>query len=324
MGFQMIPPKTFKHRSGFTLIELLVVLSVLIVLTAIIIPTLRIISSDRKVREAARVVESFFSVARDDAMASGFAGVELDSRTLYRLRALPPYSGDDYTATVTVNAAYTPDPFDPMVRLYPLTYTPPPIDPVIVMDGEFIQLRYAGPKYRLRTFTQLVVDPRVQPLPPTNVLLKYQVYRRAARIESSATQLPDRHFVAIDFSGDPAFTFTTIPNTNTITHNPFDGTGPIRILFERNGGIDRVEDQNREGYIPVGPLFFLIAIDEEKYDETSGRILLDNESNLWITVGNTNGSVLVSEMGVSSPTDPIAKRLHDARQPARNRYTARQ
>ena len=81
-----------QSRRGFTLIELLMVISVMIILAAIVIPKLRVVTADRKIREAARVVESMFASARDDAMVNGFAGIEIVRNPQLRQRRRRAFS----------------------------------------------------------------------------------------------------------------------------------------------------------------------------------------------------------------------------------------
>ena len=54
---------------GFTLVELLVVVLILLLITGISIPLIAPALQGRHVREASRLVNSYFAVARDTACA---------------------------------------------------------------------------------------------------------------------------------------------------------------------------------------------------------------------------------------------------------------
>ena len=119
----MISSRTIRsaHRAGLTLVEILVVVTILVIVSAILVPQLRIVNKDRNIREAARVVASTFSKASQNAANDGVAGVLLvrnpninDSvnvpagrevpfavTTLYLLRKVPVYAGDDDGSVAT-------------------------------------------------------------------------------------------------------------------------------------------------------------------------------------------------------------------------------
>lgn len=69
---------TKSKTSGLTLVELLVAIAILSIVVALIVPRLRLVNKERNIREAARVVGSVFSAARDRAVAEGCAGVIIE------------------------------------------------------------------------------------------------------------------------------------------------------------------------------------------------------------------------------------------------------
>lgn len=111
-----------KRRSGLTLVELLVVIAIMGLLTALIVPQVRLINKDRNIREAARVVGTGLTQARDRATSSGGGGLLIerninlryplganDSQTifyagtrLYQLRDVPNLE-DDYLGGMRVS-----------------------------------------------------------------------------------------------------------------------------------------------------------------------------------------------------------------------------
>ena len=316
-----ISRSTREGRPAFTLIELLVVIAILIVLTAIVIPVLRVITSDRQIREAGRVVESVFATARDDAIVNGFAGVDITRDGLYRLRAQPPYAGDGLGDLATISGARPNFTID----------LPATIVGYVPLVNDSVRFNYRGPQYRIvsvisPTQFTILVEP-YQPDPPTSAV-PFQIYRQPVRVSSSLATLPLRHYIDWEFSGDAVKTFVRkapappgVPPDMNLTKIMAAGEG-LRVVFDGSGGIDFVQDNLGATYRLTGPLYLLVAEDTDKFDETSGLTTLDNPSNVWVTVNNTDGSVFISAMGskISTPPSP----LNDARLPARERYMAPQ
>ena len=124
------------------MVELLVAIAILSIVVALIVPRLRLVSKDRNIREAARVVGSVFSSARDRAIAEGSAGVVLvrnpnfvsqtgDNNSvfyagtrLYQMRSMPPYVGDSLADFATI-------------QLFPDENSPEEIRAIIPLPLEF-------------------------------------------------------------------------------------------------------------------------------------------------------------------------------------------
>ncbi len=302
-------------RRGFTLIEMLLVMSIMLVLAAMVIPKLRVVTADRKIREAARVVESMFATARDDAMVNGFAGIEIvrnpnytnGATKLFRMRILPPYAGDFVgdVASVSQNAMTLNFEFQlPVGASYP-----PPINDYAVND--FVQFNLRGPLYRISGAPVggpyvLDVDLSYQVVPPLAVGVPFKIFRKSVRVVSSEVNLPRGQYIDLALSGFgiPALT----------------GTDSVAVMYDTHGAIERfyptyvTGGAASTGFLPPAPLFLLVASDEE----ANGIAPLDNISNLWITVNQTNGAVNTSEMGANTGSLDAARAL------ATERLTAHQ
>jgi hypothetical protein len=197
--------------------------------------------------------------------------------------------------------------------------------------NDSIRFNYSGPKFRIvsvisPTQFTITVD-SYQPDPPTSAV-PFQIFRQPVRVGSSLATLPERHYIDWEYSGDPAKTLIRkapappgIPPDMDLTKIMRAGE-VLRVVFDGSGGIDFIQDGLGATYRLTGPLYLLVAEDSDKFDETSGRTTLENPSNVWVTVSNTDGSVFISEMGslISSPPNPLS----DARYHARQRFMAQQ
>ncbi len=281
-------------RRGFTLIEMLLVMSIMLVLAAMVIPKLRVVTADRKIREAARVVESMFATARDDAKVNGFAGIEIvrnpnytnGATSLFRMRSLPPYSGDFIGDMATI-IKVPPVPPSLLFR-YQVTF---PAGSYTPTTDDFLQFNLRGPLYQWDG-AELVIGPH-QPYPPEGTF-PFKVFRKPIRVVSSEVRLPRGQYIDLQLSG------FGIP--------PLTGTDSVAVIFDKHGAIDRFFPNGVGGVggqLPPDPLFLLVASDEE----ANGIAPLDNISNLWITVNQTNGAVNTSEMGTNTGSLVAARAL---------------
>ena len=135
------------YKNGITLVELLVVISIMTIITALLIPRLRLINKDRNIRETARVVGSLVSIASNQAVSDGVAGVLFQrnanfveatqgqdgrihpvyfaSTRMFLLRKVPHYTGDQRNAMALVEIDNLADPVVFVVSIpLPLDHEP--------------------------------------------------------------------------------------------------------------------------------------------------------------------------------------------------------
>ncbi len=140
-----------------TLVELLVVVGVMLILATITIPAMRPLTEGRRIREAARAINVYFSRARSRAIESGRpCGVMLERLErqpdacviLRQAEVPPPYSGDVMGAVVWPFWPPFPPPLDPSVRVLHIRF-PSELADGLIRRGDSIQLNNQGPWYTI-------------------------------------------------------------------------------------------------------------------------------------------------------------------------------
>ncbi len=154
-------------RRGITLVELLVVIGITLMLVAVAVPAMRPAMEGRRIREAARAVNVFFSAARNDAMARGLpVGVIIErlerqpqaAVILRQAEVPPPYAGDLIGAVVQAESwTYTNDtswgayPFyrPTAERILKLRIRDADFSSGLIRRGDLVQLNRQGPWYEI-------------------------------------------------------------------------------------------------------------------------------------------------------------------------------
>lgn len=145
-------------RGGFTLVELMVVLLVMMLITAITIPAVAPALSGRRIREAARMVNVFFSGARNRAiqtsrpygvMVERQAGLPGASITLSYAEVPLPYAGDFENSTVRLSTISS---FGQPVAQIGVTFSVGSISDGLIRAGDELKVNYQGVLYRVTTF----------------------------------------------------------------------------------------------------------------------------------------------------------------------------
>ena len=157
-----------RRRSGMTLIELLVAIAILVIIAAILVPQLRFASADRNLREASRTMASLFAQASQRAINDGVSGVVIERNpniveagvayagtSMFILREVPPYIGEEatdvaeYAQFSTADFPDTPPHhlFDPDNPFVPFDiWIPEPFEEGIVQAGD--QISFNGQPLR--------------------------------------------------------------------------------------------------------------------------------------------------------------------------------
>ncbi len=338
-------------RSGFTLVEVLVVIAIMSILVALTIPQLRVISKERGIRESARVVGSLFATASQRAVADGTSGVVIvrnnnmvddvngfrdAATTMYRLRAIPDYSGNqlgDGVQDAVDRTTAMP------TRVPHKIAVPVPLFNVTIRPGDYIFIGDRNTGYRITTVEDGATEGNdtgklwlkikwrgnsiVSPLPfPRFVAgaVPFRIQLRPAVVQSSRVDMPAGYRVSLNYSGIGAI--STFVGANA---GPFDLSNQenIAIVFNKSGAIDYYQVGNGLPVMPVSDLHLLVTEDGLELDVNEDVLVKDD--NLWVNVNKGSGSTSVtSSLGQPNDGTPLLQRLTRSRQIARTRQSATQ
>jgi len=324
---------------------MLVVIMILLILAGVAVPVMRPALEGRRVREAARAVNVYFSSARNRALETGRpSGVMLQrmevepgaSMILHQVEVPPPYAGDTADARFQVQH-YASNTFYAQMQAA-ATFTPK-----LVSVGDLIQFNGQGPWYQITgpddntddvidddaaTATDpLLMQPtqvsagQMTPWPtPTDTPawsqpVPYQILRRPTKSAAAPLQLPMRTVVDLAASGiHPGETTPTAaaPGTSLL------GAGPVSILFSGNGSLDRIDAKQGDGaaHPLAGPLVFpvyLLVGRRDKVGDAANPNWADF-NNIWVALNPQTGMVTTAPVASTTSVD-------DSRELARKAYS---
>lgn len=226
---------------GITILELLVVILIMLMVTAAAIPIVAPAMQNRRMRESARLVSSYFSAARGRAIETGRpVGVVVErfngqpfGMVLSQVEVPPPYAGDIIDARCTVVAGGPTGAMSEnniplgMDAMWFIAAMDPSFNPRLVRVGDQIQFNGTGPLYTILGPDEMpapdgVIDPGV-PLDvaylyPTGSSIAhlrfpwanpvatpqppaYQIIRQPTRSFTAPLQLPEGIVVDLTCSG---------------------------------------------------------------------------------------------------------------------------
>lgn len=348
-----------RSARGLTLVELLVAVSILSLVAVLVIPQIRMLNRERGIREAARVTGSIFVDASNRARVDGYAAVGIRrnlnyirkvnspngvhdvfyaANSLYLLRRLPPYTGNDQDSFATVvsstSANYPANGFL-LVRI------PTPLDATLaaqVKRGWWLQLGNVATPLFVDQVTpdganlQLnCILPNHLPGFPLNQPLRFRLDRPLVAVPNSEVALPRGYYINLNYSGPTAaqapgvaelsardtcpVTWTYLSEDRQDTSNNFNPNDVI-IMFGPNGGIDRIYSNGEVdgALLPTSALNLCVSSDEfgNSFDTTAdslprsvaegGKDLLNQEDVIWVSINNQNGGVFVSPIAAVGTT----------------------
>lgn len=328
-----------RRSNGITLIELLVVVSILVLLGAVVIPGMAPNLETRRLREAARGVDTFLAAAKARAIRNGrpvgvmITPLENNVRAalMLSLAEVPEvYAGDLYssTARVRVEADGT---------LQAVTSEQLGLGDIIG-QGDLIQFDQKGYFYRIlslsnnTTFT-LVADKRggVYNWPNTPFFsgpMPFKIYRApvvysnlfgqigVAGGTASTFQMPEG--IAIDLAGS-VFPGAVV----NVPDAPNNVLSPITIVFSPAGGVTAIYSNQSTRYLPAGPIHLLIGKIKNIQATEEGvppiRNWLDT-TNLYVSIGHLTGQITTTEVAPVSGATTLQEQLIQATAFTRDTY----
>lgn len=278
-------------RRGMTLMELLIVVAVMAILVGMAIPLMRTGLEDRKLREAARQLNTYVALAQAHAAETGRpAGIWLNTLTLppgnvsvvgevFLAETPPPYAGDTTTATAAVSyngSVWTAsDPNSGNISS-------------LVHVGDLIKFNYRGPLYTITSVSGTAVNFSGSPSPPTGSF-PYQIYRQPAKSSSMPLEFPSGAVIDLENSGYgySGTEFATV-------------TSAIAIMFQPDGRVERVFTSTSTT-VPSDTIHLLLG----KVEQAGNDNLKDNAS-LWVSIGHQTGRVTTAENAWDAGTPTVA------------------
>lgn len=266
------------RRRGLTLVELLVTVSILMMLVVVALPAMTPTNESRRVREAVRQLNVFFSAARAQAMQTGRpVGVLLDrlpgqgraAAKAFQVEVPPAYSGE--TIDAKVQLSYDTRASNSYYAVFNVTDISSGLDTKKISVGDQVQFNNQGPFYvvtRLQGGIQAQLDVRDRktfpwPLTGLSPRVSYRFFRQP--IHSAVTPLELPSAVAIDLQSSGVDDTANPPNRSYL----FSPTAadvsslsptPVVFMFSPSGGLDRVYyNGSTTGYMLREPVFLLVG-----------------------------------------------------------------
>jgi Tfp pilus assembly protein FimT len=247
------------------LIELLVVVSIMVTLMAVAIPLMKVGREERRVREAARLVNTYLHTARNHAEETGRpAGVRIERDpnspqsgvTLRQVETPPPFAGD-YTDSRITFSSVTPN-GNTYTCAFVFTKGDSPFTgtPALVANGDYLRLNYQGATWLVTnssssSFDLTAVNGSATAI-PLNVALAFQFVRQPQSSSVPPVQLPAGLVIDLAFSGTDTKAFHATAAVSAATPQPVD------IMFSPNGTIDTYICPVGGG-IALSPIYLLIG-----------------------------------------------------------------
>ena len=299
-------------RAGLTLVELLVVVTILMILLGVVLPLAAPSLNSRKVREAARQVNTAFASAKSRAEGTGRpAGVILnpdpnEAAKVYSLAFAKSPAFFSGSIEEGAGARVDPTSFDSATKRYTLTFvdtttnsadTTSAAQLTSVMGTNVAFLIRFNHRGRWHVGNVTGGGFNVEPAQGSNAMfidgvingVPYQILLPPKRSAAGAFTLPAGTHIDLSHSITQLQTteFGTAPSGSSPSAVMFDPQNGVGYLF-RGASVRRVS----------GPLALLV-VDSEIYDNdpaaTKTRVLDAESGSMWVVVNNETGQVKTAE-----------------------------
>jgi len=279
-----------RSAGGITLVELLVVVAILMLLMAVVTPRMQPALEERRLREAARMLNVYCGSARNRAMETGRpCGIRIHrdgnrpcAAVIDQVAVPEPYAGDTLGALASVTT-YTIEPDNEgNPNKHKLTIQiQGGFNKKLVKPGDRIQLNHQGPAYTITSVDDAAIDAEVDardvcqlpwpgkvglvpwPNNDTSEAVPFSILRRPVKIPPTPLRLPTDVVIDLQYSGtDSDFAWLNTESTVSITFSP---SGAIdRVYWTREEKEDEtgdaVSEEDKERFSPCAErLYFLIG-----------------------------------------------------------------
>ncbi len=305
-----------RGRSGLTLTELLVVITVLSILAAMTVRTMNQSIDGSQIREAARIVSSTLTAARNRAQQSErAAGITFEvlpnntaSLNMIPVEEPPPYGGDTTASKIsfsgtsivgrkrTVTVTFHDNGGRDLADLHAAG---------IISRGDRLQLDHRGNIYWITSAdTELAAGKMTlesavaasnTTFPGSNTPVSFQIFRRPRPSAAPPVQLPNGAVIDLVISGyGYGSTFGNPSHTTMLSESP------ITLMFNANGSVQQVFYPYHDGsnlvevsQAPSSTYHFHIGrIDQIDFSNSAN---LGDLNNRWVSVNSQTGMVGVYE-----------------------------
>lgn len=320
-----------------TMVELLIVVAVMVILMGIALPMMKTSIESRRLREAARQVNTGVELAKALGIETGrYAGLIIDTewlpedssrefpfaRRLYLAETPPPYAGDVVGARVYVKD-------DEITFNHVASGTYPvesqSIGTLGIRDGDLIKFDFKGPLFPIRDtasatayainspWDTVKIDTSEASAPPTGSY-PYQIFRRPQKSSSVPLELPSGAVIDLSNSG---FGLRG-PYTDLIRLRY--ANGPVMVIFDPSGrmigvgGVGLSVPPTDTLHLLIGELDKLAAsgkasplssvddsVDPPQEIEIKINENLESSGSLWVSIGHQAGRVSTAENAWIAP-----------------------
>lgn len=305
---------------GATLIELLVVMTILVVLAAVLVPRIQPAVESRRIRETARAVNVFCSVARSKATETGRPyGVMLVQSDVLpgacilieQVEVPPPYGGDTLSSLARVQVTSAVD------GKIELRAEITDCNASLIHVGDSLRFNYQGRDYWISKVTGngndvellLGVTLRAGEVlpwpkePKMSLPIPFAIKRQPRVSNAPPLQIPAGAVVDLSSSGQEGRVFTP-------------SAGPLILMFSPRGFLDGVYCGG-QSYDTMRPVFLMVG-KPERVPNSSGVITSEDGlanfqdlTNLYVTINPMTGLVTVAEVAESQYTNVPCNDLDD-------------
>ncbi len=300
---------------GVTLVELLVVITIILVIAAATLPRIKPNVDNQRIRESARMIHTYLSSARNQAISTGRpVGVMIErlgntdisgklilaesgcSTMLSQTEVPLPYAGGSANSFAGVNVQAS------MIN----AAMPNDFEPTLIKPGDQIQFGFQGPWYPIQSVTTTSGSTTLTASIPPNtrhpwdtnsatarVYVTYKILRQPSKSAVAPLQLPSPAVVDLTQSGIDGVSSWGI------------GSKPVMIVFSANGSVEGIYYEGVASK-PTKMLCLLVGrrervVNGAAFADAQGLNNLSDLNDRWVGINPATGLISTAEITVGDP-----------------------